>query len=314
MLSIDFWLTPFYFIFDPSKRIFFIYLLSSLIFAFFTLVFQKKKKLTQTSHKISAFDLFKSLFYKKLWHHSSTRVDLSLFLFNTFLKSFTFLFIVFSSVTVARFVLKGLYFLNPEHSPAKYDYSTVVLLFTFTHFVFLDFFRFLQHYCFHKISFLWRFHKIHHSARVMTPLTLYRTHPVESLVSSLRRVLVTGILSGFFLFYAQSVIDVYAIMGVNALDFTFNFFAGNLRHSHIWLSFGPLNHIFMSPAQHQIHHSRSDRHRDRNMGFALSFWDQLFGTFYQVRGVREFFIFGVRGENHQSLWQALKSPFVSKTL
>ena len=253
--------------------------------------------------------VFKSLFYKKLWTHYSTRLDLSLFLFNTFLKSFVFLFIVFNSVIVAKLVLKGLYFFNPEHNPGRYNYNTVVLIFTFFHFVFMDFFRFLQHYCFHKIPFLWKFHKIHHSARVMTPLTLYRTHPVESLVSSLRRIFVTGVLSGLFLFYAQSVIDVYTIMGVNALDFIFNFFASNLRHSHVWLSFGPLNHVFMSPAHHQIHHSRNVRHRDKNMGFSLSFWDQLFGTFYQVKGVREFLIFGVRGENHRSLWQALKAPF-----
>ena len=31
---------------------------------------------------------------------------------------------------------------------------------------------------------------------------------------------------------------------------------------------------------HQLHHSAARRHRDRNMGFALSIWDQLFGTAY----------------------------------
>ena len=77
--------------------------------------------------------------------------------------------------------------------------------------------------------------------------------------------------------------------------------------SHIWLSFGPLNHIFMSPAQHQIHHSRSDKHRDKNLGVALSLWDKIFGTFYQVKG-KEFLIFGVRGERHKTLLQSLMAP------
>ena len=333
LIFIDFLLTPIEFVFDPGKRLFFVYLLSSLVFAFLTLSFEKKRefsgrhpvffsnprprspwnlnKLLTRLHGIFKLEVFGSLFHKKLFFHPSTRTDLSLLLFNSFLKSFIFLFVVFNSVIVAKFALKGLYFLSPQHSPGRYNYNTVILIFTLTHFVFMDFFRFLQHYCFHRIPFLWKFHKIHHSARIMTPLTLYRTHPVESLVSSLRRILVTGVLSGLFLFYTQSVIDIYTIMGVNALDFIFNFFASNLRHSHVWLSFGPLNRVFVSPAHHQIHHSRNIRHRDKNMGFALSLWDQLFGTFYQVGGSREFLVFGVRGENHQSLWQALKAPFSS---
>src|ERR1039458_8498353 len=32
---------------------------------------------------------------------------------------------------------------------------------------------------FHAIPALWEFHKVHHSAEVLTPLTEMRTHPVE---------------------------------------------------------------------------------------------------------------------------------------
>ena len=35
---------------------------------------------------------------------------------------------------------------------------------------------------FHKIPALWEFHKVHHSAEVMTPLTELRQHPVEIIV------------------------------------------------------------------------------------------------------------------------------------
>ena len=300
MPSVEFWLSPFYFVFDPTKRIFFVYLFTSFVFALIVLGFQEK----------SGWKAFRSFFDKRLWKHPSTRLDLSLLFFNTFLKSFVFLFVVVSSVSVAKAVVQGLYFLNPDHTPGAYNYSVVILLFTVSHFVLLDFCRFLQHYCFHKIPFLWKFHRIHHSALVMTPLTLYRTHPVESLVSAFRRIFVTGVLSGLFLFYTRSVIDVYSIFGVNALDFAFNFFGSNLRHSHVWLSFGPLNHVFMSPAQHQIHHSRSDKHQNKNMGFAFSVWDKLFGSFYQVKG-KEFLVFGVRGQVHKNLWQALKAPFIA---
>jgi hypothetical protein len=35
------------------------------------------------------------------------------------------------------------------------------------------------HYCFHKVPALGEFHKVHHSAEVMTGLTELRQHPVE---------------------------------------------------------------------------------------------------------------------------------------
>ena len=34
----------------------------------------------------------------------------------------------------------------------------------------------------------------------------------------------------------------------------------------------------MSPAQHHIHHSVAEEHRNKNYGVALSIWDWLFGT------------------------------------
>ena len=38
------------------------------------------------------------------------------------------------------------------------------------------------HYGFHKVPALWEFHKVHHSAEVMTTLTELRQHPVEIIV------------------------------------------------------------------------------------------------------------------------------------
>ena len=34
----------------------------------------------------------------------------------------------------------------------------------------------------------------------------------------------------------------------------------------------------MSPAQHQLHHSREEEHWDCNFGQLLSVWDSIFGT------------------------------------
>src|SRR5690606_22240829 len=47
----------------------------------------------------------------------------------------------------------------------------------------------------------------------------------------------------------------------------------------VWLSWGPvLSRIVISPAQHQIHHSRAPEHFNRNFGSQFALWDWMFGT------------------------------------
>jgi len=74
------------------------------------------------------------------------------------------------------------------------------------------------------------------------------------------------------------------IFGVSMSTFLFALSGRHLRHSHIWLSYGPVfSWLFISPAQHQIHHSIDPRHRDMNFGARLAVWDALFGTLYVPR-------------------------------
>lgn len=300
MLSLSNFLAPITVLAESDKRLFYVYLLTS--FALGMVVLYKKEK--------SIIKSFKSFFNLKVLNHRSSRLDVSLFVFNTFLKIFLFSFVTFSSLMVSQFVTPFLYKSFPHFQPWQLSYAQVMILYTVFSFVLLDFSRFFQHYLFHKIPFLWEFHKIHHTAEVLTPMTLFRTHPLESVVASFRRILVLGTAAAFFTFATQSMIGVYAILGVNAFDFVFNFFGSNLRHSHIWLSFGPLNYIFISPAQHQVHHSRDRKYFDTNFGIVLSIWDQLFGTFYSPKQ-KEYIIFGVRGEKHESFKEALVQPFLS---
>ncbi len=66
-----------------------------------------------------------------------------------------------------------------------------------------------------------------------------------------------------------------------------------LRHSHVWVAFPQwLSRLIISPAMHQIHHSRADQHWDRNFGSQFALWDWLFGTIY-VPKERETLTFGI---------------------
>ena len=130
----------------------------------------------------------------------------------------------------------------------------------------------------HRSSLLWTFHKLHHSAKTMTPLTLYRFHPVEMLLLSARSVVTGGVVSGIFVYCFAGRISNWDILGANAFGFLFNACAANLRHSHIPFSFGRLERWFISPAQHQIHHSSAPEHWDKNMGSCFAVWDRLTKT------------------------------------
>ena len=77
----------------------------------------------------------------------------------------------------------------------------------------------------------------------------------------------------------------------------FNFAAANLRHSHIWISFGRLERVFISPAQHQIHHSVGNS--NANLGSIFSVWDGLLGT-RTYSGQKRELEFGLGPEEHES--------------
>jgi len=84
-----------------------------------------------------------------------------------------------------------------------------------------------------------------------------------------------------FSFFFVNDVSFWSLDSVSLAAIVFYLFGYNLRHSHIWLSYGPRwSRWFISPAQHQIHHSRKPEHIDRNMGFMFAVWDRLFGTLY----------------------------------
>jgi sterol desaturase/sphingolipid hydroxylase (fatty acid hydroxylase superfamily) len=96
--------------------------------------------------------------------------------------------------------------------------------------------------------------------------------------------------------------------------FIFNSLAANLRHSHVWLSFGPvLERVISSPAQHQIHHSDAPRHFDKNFGINLSLWDWMFGTLYVTQSSPEVIHYGTGEQDHErylTMKGLIVTPFV----
>ncbi|MEM6624227.1 MAG: sterol desaturase family protein [Pseudomonadota bacterium] len=135
------------------------------------------------------------------------------------------------------------------------------------------------HWIFHVVPELWEFHKVHHSAEVMTPLTAARMHPVEEIVDTIIASTTVGTTYALLVYWLGAASVEFTIFEMNVVVILFFLAAFNLRHSHVFLRYPNwLQHIFISPAQHQIHHSRAPEHWDRNMGFIFSIWDWAAGT------------------------------------
>jgi sterol desaturase/sphingolipid hydroxylase (fatty acid hydroxylase superfamily) len=180
--------------------------------------------------------------------------------------------------------------------------------FTLAMFAALDFAKFLSHVLFHRVAWLWEFHKVHHAAEVLTPITNARIHPAEYLATLVLEVLAAGVVSaGFGYFYPTGIAEL-TLLNFGFLQFFYYLF-GNLRHSHVPLGFGrALSRVLCSPAMHQVHHSAAPRHRDKNFSFAFSCWDALFGTLY-VPAPGERFPIGL-GDEHEPRFLSLGALYL----
>ena len=72
--------------------------------------------------------------------------------------------------------------------------------------------------------------------------------------------------------------------------FTFIFFlyGANLRHPHVKQKYPHfLEYLFISPYQHQIHHSSNTAHFNKNMGSRFAIWDWFFGTLVLSKKVKK---------------------------
>lgn len=285
---------------NPGKRIYFVYLISSVLLAYY--VWHQSK----IQHSF-----FKYIFNKKVWTSNSALIDYLFIFFNGFIKIFLIGPFLILGLTLAYYTEEfligyfGLINLDLNH-------YTILILYTFTLTLINDFGSFIVHYVFHKVPFMWEFHKIHHSATVLNPVTQYRLHPIELIINNFKNIIVFGVVTGMFSFIAEQQVNKILFLGANAFSFLFLFWGANLRHSHVKLKYLPfLEYIFISPTQHQIHHSDNPKHFDKNMGAKLAIWDWIFGTLVRSKDVKKL-KFGLGKEdnvNYNSFLKNIYMPF-----
>jgi sterol desaturase/sphingolipid hydroxylase (fatty acid hydroxylase superfamily) len=130
----------------------------------------------------------------------------------------------------------------------------------------LDFWTWYWHRACHRVPFLWRFHRVHHSDPAMDVTTAFRFHPVELLLSTIIRLPVLALIGA-----TVTELLVYETLLLASSQF-----------QHAALSGGrwdqALRRVLVTPSVHRIHHSPERPLTNSNYASLLNCWDRLFGT------------------------------------
>jgi len=169
-------------------------------------------------------------------------------------------------------------------------------------FVLLDFAIYIQHRVFHRVQWLWRLHRVHHTDMDFDVTTAVRFHPVEIVLSMAIKMTLVVLLG----VPPETVLAFELVLNFTAL----------FNHSNISIPLKLdrlLRLIVVTPDMHRVHHSVIPAETDSNFGFNLPWWDYLLKTYCaqpaqghhgMTLGLEEY-----RREDELSLPRLLLQPF-----
>ncbi|MFH0845163.1 MAG: sterol desaturase family protein [Pseudomonadota bacterium] len=132
---------------------------------------------------------------------------------------------------------------------------------------FMDFMIYVWHLLNHKVPFLWRFHRVHHSDLNMDVSTATRFHIGELAISAVIKISIIYLLGATFL---------GVLIFESALVLCAQFHHSSLKVPKLFEAIFRI--LFIPPSMHRIHHSVIIRERDTNYGTIFSLWDRMLGT------------------------------------
>lgn len=156
------------------------------------------------------------------------------------------------------------------------------------------------HWIQHKVTWMWKFHLIHHTDTHIDTTTANRHHPGESVIR--------------FFFTVLAVLILGAPMWMVLLYQSLSVVLSQFNHANIsfpvWLDRG-ISWFIVSPNMHKVHHHYVQPYTDSNYGNIFSIWDRLFGTFTTLEPDK--LVYGVdthmKKEHHSDVKEMLSIPF-----
>jgi len=158
----------------------------------------------------------------------------------------------------------------------------------------------LIHYIEHHVTWMWKFHLIHHTDQHVDTTTANRHHPGESVFR--------------FVFTCLAVVLVGAPIWMVFIYQSLSVILSQFNHANIILPTlvdKILSVVFVTPNMHHVHHHYRMPYSDSNYGNIFSLWDKLFRTYEQVDNNK--LVYGVdthmHAHEHGNIGKMLMIPF-----
>lgn len=165
----------------------------------------------------------------------------------------------------------------------------------------LDLVMYGLHNLFHRVPFLWRLHRVHHSDRELDATTGFRFHPGQGLI-------MLGVMALAVMAFGLPMLSVFAFAIIHELVLL-------TTHANLglarWLD-RLIRMVLVSPRMHWIHHSAvAPRELDHNFGICFPWWDRLFGTYRARSTAGDDFPFGIENQPNDAsgFLQLMLLPF-----
>lgn len=144
--------------------------------------------------------------------------------------------------------------------------------------ILVDFCLFCIHWGMHRKRVLWKTHAFHHSLKEVWWLSGSRTSATHLL-----------------LFAIPQVLFAYVLLKLSPVEVTMAFSIGIIVnvwiHANLSVNIGPLEWLIITPNYHRIHHG-AGKLAGKNLGFVLTIWDRIFGTYVDPKKIEQDFAIG----------------------
>ncbi|MBW7876677.1 MAG: sterol desaturase family protein [Candidatus Cloacimonetes bacterium] len=211
----------------------------------------------QSAYFVLSLCLLEGLLHLGFWKHVQWQTDLLHFLFTPKIVLWIHVYLM---APLGALLLS---LLPPMDSPGSLTWFDLIWLWPIA-----DFCGYLVHWLQHKIPFLWRLHRVHHSSTPLNTLAGSRSHPIDSVLQQAFWYL------PFFLYaYKDGTLDaeegliILTAATVYLVHVVMIHFAFPIGKSIEWL--------ITTPSFHHRHHSINAR---GNYGLQLTIWDKIFKT------------------------------------
>lgn len=205
----------------------------------------------RTRRRVSWKVIRRALFPRALCKSASSRVDVWFLLLNTGCTTLLFGWAMVSMHFFSNAAIDGLttaFGAMPAASLSVF-WSSIIL--TIVVFLAYDLGYWFDHYTSHAIPFFWEFHKVHHTAELLSPLTNARLHPFDTVKFANILALFMGTGEGIVHYLLGNSPQEFKFFDQNAIFLAFMYLLVHLQHTHLWIAFtGFWGHVIVSPAHH----------------------------------------------------------------